>query len=130
MINQHLITGTYDEISSYFANKVKANGTQTDCDSMFVEIPTMPVKTQLSGIYLSDEPRTGFVFYFVRNIINNPDGTFDVNVNLGMEMVWIRDSGGSAYNNEIYPRAIFNEIIQHKSNTDVIDILKDYATRK
>lgn len=123
MINQHLLVGTYDELLSYFTKKAPPCINPENGPLGYVEIPTMPIKKQLDDIYLKDEPLTGFVFYFIRNVINYEDGTFDVQINLGMEMVWIKDSDTK------YPQPVFHEIIQHTVNTDVIDKLKSYATR-
>lgn len=124
MINQHLIVGSYDEITDYFKNRVKPYDLAINDTNGCVEIPTMLIKNQLNDIYLKEEPQTGFVFYLLRNVINHPDGTFSVDINLGMEMIWIRNQGNSDY-----PRSIFNEIIQHTENTNVIEQLKSYATR-
>ena len=124
MINQHLIVGTYDETSSYFKERVKPYNLAINDTNGCVEIPTMLIKDQINDIYLKEEPQTGFIFYLLRNVINNPDGTFNVNINLGMEMIWIRNQDNSGY-----PRAIFDKITQHPENINVIEQLKSYATR-
>ena len=125
MINQHLIVGNYSEILNHFTKKVRPLKNNTLELLEYVEIPTRPIKGQLDEIRRSREPQTGFLFYFIRNIINHEDKTFDVEINLGMEMVWIKETTQSAY-----PKSVFNEIIQHTENTDVIDTLKSLATRK
>jgi hypothetical protein len=124
MINQHLIVGSHEEISNYFKNKIKSYDLTINDINGCVEIPTMLIKDQLANIDTNNDPQTGFVFYLLRNVINHPDGTFGVEIGLGMEMVWIRNQ-----NNVDYPRSIFNQILQYKSNTDIIEKLKSYATK-
>jgi hypothetical protein len=126
MINQHLISGTFEEISDYFGKKVVPFDGIGGAFQELVEIPSMIIKNQLADIYAKEQPKTGFIFYFLRNIINKNDGTFSVSVNLGMEMVWIREQG-KHYNQLEYPQSVFNEIMKHQENVNVISILQKYG---
>ena len=128
MINQHLISGTFEEIADYFNHKVVSFDGIGGALQEFVEIPSMLIKNQLMDIYAKEQPRTGFVFYLLRNIINKDDGTFSVDVNLGMEMIWIREQGKN-YNQLEYPRAVFNEIMKHQENVNVVSTLQSYGKR-
>lgn len=126
MINQHLISGTFEEIVDYFNQKVVPFDGVGGASQEFVEIPSMSIKNQLMYIYTKEQPRTGFVFYLLRNIINKADGTFSVGVNLGMEMIWIREQG-KVYNQLEYPRSVFDEIMKHQENVNVVSILQSYG---
>lgn len=126
MINEHLLCGTLTEISDHFENKVKRVGELKSLEEQFVEIPTMPIQVQLNEISSKNEPKTGLLFYFLRNVVNHADGTFSVNVNLATEMVWLRPSDSASP----YHLQIFNEIVQSQQNTDVISTLQSCATNE
>jgi len=118
IIKQHLLGGTRKELDEYFKDVVPVTDT-TDfkgIESKF-EIPTWTIRQQLDDIEKKDEPKTGFVWYFIRRVDNHPDGTFNIEMGLRQEMVWIKRGGPY----EPYVMQVMNNLLQKTVNSNIME---------
>ena len=118
LIKQHLLCGTRSEINEYF-DEVSLTSPDTHfrgTEARF-QIPTWPIQQQLDDIEKKSEPKIGFVWYFIRKILNHPNGTFDIEMAFRQEMVWIKQ--GVPY--EPYIMQTINNLLQHTLNSNVLE---------
>lgn len=118
LIKQHLLCGTRSEINEYFED-IPAVADETNfrgMDSQF-QIPTWPIQQQLDDIEKKSDPKTGFVWYFIRKVLNHPDGTFDIEMAFRQEMVWIKQGG----QHEPYLMKTANDLLQFTDNSNVLE---------
>ena len=116
IIKQHLLVASRENLEKYFSDVVSITP-ETNFrgeDSKF-EIPTWPIKKQLDEI-VKNNPKTGFVWYFIRKVLNNPDGTFNIEIGFRQEMIWIKEN-----KHDPYIMKTINDLLQFNDNSRVLE---------
>jgi len=116
IIKQHLLVATRKDLEDYFSDVVPVTSdTNFRGPHSKFEIPTWPIKEQLDEIEKRN-PKAGFVWYFIRRTLNNPDGTFNIEMGFRQEMVWIKES-----KHDPYIMKTINDLLQFNDNSRVLE---------
>ena len=119
MIKQHLLKGTRQELDDYFKDFLPVTETTNfrGVDDKF-QIPTWSIEQQLNDIESKDHPKTGFVWYLLRKVLNQDDNTFKIEVGFCKEMVWIT----TGLQHEPYDIMVINNLIQEDVISRILEI--------
>ena len=117
IVKQHLICAPRGELEEYFKDVVQVTE-NTDFRGVRdkFQIPTWSIKDQLDMIE-KNSPKTGFVWYLIRQVLNNPDGTFNIEVGFRKEMVWVVEDERL----DPYILKTINKLIQHDVNSQILE---------
>ena len=119
IVKHHFLKGTRQELDEYFKDVLLVTDT-TDFRGVNdkFQIPTWPIQQQLDDIEKTQHPKTGFVWYLLRRVINHEDGSFKIEIGFYKEMIWVTTGG----QHEPYDIVVINDLIQNDVNSRILEI--------